>query len=69
MAGSDKRRRGEGTHGGLAGIVEAEEEEFGVLVREAQLGQDIPDCALVNIHIHLPGQAGPRSRAETYTSQ
>lgn len=30
----------------LAGIVEAEEEEFGVLVCEAQRGQDFPDCAL-----------------------
>lgn len=32
-----------GAYGGFAGIVEAEEEEFGVLVGEAEGGQDIPD--------------------------
>jgi hypothetical protein len=31
-------------YGGFAGIVETEEEEFGVLVGEAEGGQDIPDC-------------------------
>ena len=30
-------------YGGLAGIVEAEEEKFGVLVGEAEGGQDVPD--------------------------
>jgi hypothetical protein len=31
-------------YGGFAGIVETEEEEFGVLVGEAEGGQNIPDC-------------------------
>lgn len=30
---------------GLPRIVEAEEEKLGVLVQEAQRGQDVPDCA------------------------
>jgi hypothetical protein len=29
----------------LASIVEAEEEEFGMLVEQAEVGQDVPDCA------------------------
>ena len=33
------------TNGGLAGVVEAEEEEFGVLVGQPELGQHIPDYA------------------------
>jgi hypothetical protein len=32
-----------GAYGGFAGIVEAEEEKFGVLVGEAEGGQDVPD--------------------------
>ena len=34
----------DGAYGGFAGVVEAEEEEFGVLVGQTQLGQHIPDC-------------------------
>ena len=32
---------------GLAGIVETEEEELGVLVGEPEVGEDIPDCGEV----------------------
>lgn len=35
--------RGWNAHGGLAGIVEAEKEELGVFVGEAELGQYVPD--------------------------
>lgn len=48
---SGKGRAWAGTHlqhvqkGRLSGIVEAEEEELGVLVEQAEGGQDIVDCA------------------------
>jgi len=32
----------------LSRIVQTEEEEFGVLVGQAKLRQDIPDCALIS---------------------
>jgi hypothetical protein len=28
----------------LARVVEAEEEQFGMLVREPELGENVPDC-------------------------
>ena len=31
-------------HGGLASIIETEEEEFCVFVREAEIGEQVPDC-------------------------
>ena len=37
------RRRGREAHSGLASIVETEEEEFGVFVREAKIGEEVPD--------------------------
>jgi hypothetical protein len=46
-------------YGGFAGIVKAEEEEFGVLVGEAEGGQDIPDwrkpygCLVIRSFAHL----------------
>jgi hypothetical protein len=30
----------------LAGVIEAEEEQFGVLVGQSKAGQHVPDCAL-----------------------
>lgn len=37
--------------GGFAGVVEAEEEEFGVFVCQAQLGQHVPDCVLSSVGV------------------
>lgn len=38
-----RRKEGYGAYSGLSGIVETEEEEFGVLVGQAQVGQQVPD--------------------------
>ena len=35
----------------LSRIVQTEEEEFGVLVGQAKLRQDIPDCALISASV------------------
>jgi len=31
-------------YGGLAGVIKAEEQQFGVFVRQTELGQHVPDC-------------------------
>ena len=33
--------------GGLSGIIETEKEEFGVLVRKAEVGEDFPNYAVL----------------------
>ena len=44
---------GGSAYGGLSGIVEAEEEEFGVLVGQAQVGQQVPDCISIVSAAHI----------------
>lgn len=41
-------------YSGLAGIVEAQEEQLCVLVGEAKVGQNIPDCEWVSISHACP---------------
>jgi hypothetical protein len=42
----------------LACVVEAEEQQLGVLVREAQVGQDLPDCVcMVSAYVRWMGEA------------
>lgn len=48
------------TYSGFSGIVETEEEQFGMLVGQAQVGEQVPDCnavsasAIVVSEISLP---------------
>ena len=44
--------------GRLSGIVKAEEEELGVLVEQAEGGQDIVDCAEATISDCIPSIDG-----------
>lgn len=57
--------------GGLASIIETEEEEFGVFVGQAELGEDIPDYSTtLSVFRHVVWRVKiARLMVETYTSQ